>query len=87
MGLEAHCQAQIGQRTVGVKALLESDELILRGEHRARLAFSSLDAIEVAAASSSFSNKASKLCSISGLRLSAGRRRFAIRARCWTSSG
>ena len=48
MGLEAHCQAQIGQRTLGVKALLESDELILRGEHRARLAFSSLDAIEVA---------------------------------------
>ena len=48
MGLEAHCQARINERTVDVKALLESDELILRGEHRARLAFSSLDGIEAA---------------------------------------
>ena len=48
MGLEAHCQVRINERTVDVKALLESDELILRGEHRARLAFSSLDGIEAA---------------------------------------
>lgn len=46
MGLEAHCQAQVGERQVQVKALLESGELILRGEHRARLAFTSLDGIE-----------------------------------------
>ena len=48
MGLEAHCRARVGERTVEVKALLESDELILRGEHRARMPFTSLDAIEAA---------------------------------------
>lgn len=49
MGLEARCQARVGERTVEVKALLESDELILRGEHRARLAFASLDSVEASA--------------------------------------
>jgi hypothetical protein len=46
MGQEARCQARIGERVLDVKALLESDELILRGEHRARIAFASLDSVE-----------------------------------------
>lgn len=46
MGQEARCLAHIGERALDVKALLESDELILRGEHRARIAFASLDSIE-----------------------------------------
>jgi hypothetical protein len=46
MGQEARCQARIGERKLEVKALLESDELILRGEHRARIAFASLDSVE-----------------------------------------
>jgi hypothetical protein len=48
MGLEARCLARIGERVVEVKALLESDLLILRGEHRARLPFASLDSVEAA---------------------------------------
>ena len=48
MGQEARCLAQIGERVVEVKALLESEELILRGEHRARLPFSGLDGVEAA---------------------------------------
>src|SRR5687768_8032231 len=48
MGQEARCLARIGERVVEVKALLESDELILRGEHRARLPFSGLDVVEAA---------------------------------------
>jgi hypothetical protein len=47
MGQEARCLARIGERVVEVKALLESDELILRGEHRARLPFAGLDSVEV----------------------------------------
>lgn len=46
MGQEARCQARIGERVVDVRALLESDELILRGEHRARIAFASLESVE-----------------------------------------
>ena len=46
MGQEARCLARVGERVVDVKALLESDELILRGEHRARLPFSALDGVE-----------------------------------------
>ena len=46
MGQEARCLARIGERVVEVKALLESDELILRGEHRARLPFAGLDGVE-----------------------------------------
>jgi hypothetical protein len=46
MGQEARCLARIGERVAEVKALLESDVLILRGEHRARLAFSALDGVE-----------------------------------------
>jgi hypothetical protein len=46
MGQEARCQARIGERVLDVKALLESDELILRGEHRARISFASLDSVE-----------------------------------------
>jgi hypothetical protein len=48
MGQEARCLARVGERVVEVKALLESDELILRGEHRARLPFSGLDGVEAA---------------------------------------
>jgi len=46
MGQEARCLARIGERAGDVKALLESDELILRGDHRARIAFASLDSVE-----------------------------------------
>jgi hypothetical protein len=46
MGQEARCQARVGERVVDVKALLESDELILRCEHRARISFASLDSVE-----------------------------------------
>jgi hypothetical protein len=46
MGQEARCLARIGERVLEVQALLESDELILRGEHRARLPFASLDSVE-----------------------------------------
>ena len=48
MGQEARCLARIGERIVEVKALLESDALILRGEHRARLPFAGLDGVEAA---------------------------------------
>jgi len=48
MGQEARCLARVGERVVEVKALLETDELILRGEHRARLPFSELDGVEAA---------------------------------------
>lgn len=48
MGQEARCLARVGERVVEVKALLESDELILRGEHRARLPFAGLDGVEAA---------------------------------------
>jgi hypothetical protein len=48
MGQEARCLARIGRRVVEVTALLESDELILRGEHRARLPFVTLDGVEAA---------------------------------------
>jgi len=48
MGQEARCLARIGERVVEVKALLEGDELILHGEHRARLPFAGLDGVEVA---------------------------------------
>jgi hypothetical protein len=48
MGQEARCRARVGERVVEVKALLESEELILRGEHRARLPFSGLDGVEAA---------------------------------------
>ena len=48
MGQEARCLARVGERVVEVKALLESDELILRGEHRARLSFAGLDGVEAA---------------------------------------
>ena len=48
MGQEARCVARIGERIVEEKALLETDELILRGEHRARLPFSGLDSVEAA---------------------------------------
>ena len=48
MGQEARCLARIGERVVEVKALLESDELILRGEYRARLPFAGLDGVEAA---------------------------------------
>lgn len=48
MGQEAQCLARIGERVVEVKALLETDELILRGEHRARLPFAGLDSVEAA---------------------------------------
>ncbi|MFN8633953.1 MAG: hypothetical protein U0893_08875 [Chloroflexota bacterium] len=48
MGQEARCLARVGEQTVEVKALLESDELILRGEHRARLRFTELDGVEAA---------------------------------------
>jgi hypothetical protein len=46
MGQEARCLARIDERVVEVKALLESDELILRGEYRARLPFAVLDGVE-----------------------------------------
>lgn len=46
MGQEARCVARVGGRTVQVKALLESEGLILRGEHRARVSFTDLDAVE-----------------------------------------
>ncbi len=48
MGQEARCVARIGELRVEVKALLETDELILRGEHRLRLPFASLDGVEAA---------------------------------------
>src|SRR3954451_12667011 len=48
MGQEARCLARIGERVVEVKALLESDALILRGEHRAHLPFAGLDGVEAA---------------------------------------
>ncbi len=48
MGLEAQCRARIGDQDVAVRALLESNELILRGEHRERLSFSVLDSIDAA---------------------------------------
>ena len=48
MGQEARCLARVGERVVEVKALLESDELIVRGEHRARLPFAGLDGVEAA---------------------------------------
>jgi hypothetical protein len=46
MGQEARCVALIGERRAEVKALLETDELILRGEHRLRLPFATLDSVE-----------------------------------------
>ena len=52
MGQEARCLARIGERVVEVKALLESDTLILRGELRARLPFAGLDGVEAADAPS-----------------------------------
>jgi hypothetical protein len=48
MGQEARCVARIGERRAEVKALLETDELILRGEHRLRLPFATLDSVEAA---------------------------------------
>lgn len=48
MGQEVRCLARIGERVVEVKALLESDTLILRGELRARLPFAGLDGVEAA---------------------------------------
>jgi hypothetical protein len=48
MGQEARCLARIGEHHVEVKALLESDELILRGEQRRRLPFATLDGVEAA---------------------------------------
>jgi hypothetical protein len=48
MGQEARCLARIGEHHLEVKALLETDELILRGEHRRRLPFASLDSVEAA---------------------------------------
>ena len=47
MGQEARCRARIGDHHVDqVRALLESDELILRGEHRRRFPFAALDTVE-----------------------------------------
>jgi hypothetical protein len=46
MGQEALCLARIGERVVQVTALLETDELILRGEYRARLPFAGIEAVE-----------------------------------------
>lgn len=46
VGREANCRAVIGGQVVAVRAQLESDEVILRGEHRARLPFAGLDSVE-----------------------------------------
>jgi hypothetical protein len=47
MGREARCTCRCGQRSGRVTALLESGELILRGEFRARAQFTSLTNVQV----------------------------------------
>jgi hypothetical protein len=48
MGQEARCRARIGEQHLDVRVLLESDEVILRGEQRRRLPFAALDTVEAA---------------------------------------
>ena len=48
MGQEAECTVRYGKQRSAGKALLETNELIFRGEFRLRIAFSSIESIKAA---------------------------------------
>jgi hypothetical protein len=48
MGREAACTARIGGRTVKGRALLESTEIIFRGQHPLRIPFAEIERLEAA---------------------------------------
>ena len=49
MGLEAKCVVRIGEASLSSTALLETDELIIRGPARMRIPFASITSIDAAA--------------------------------------
>ena len=49
MGQECNCKVEIGGRTYDGKALLETSELIFRGETRLKIAFKEMSGIEASA--------------------------------------
>ena len=48
MGQETDCRVQFGNKVAAGKALLETDELIFRGDFRLRIALKSIESVEAA---------------------------------------
>jgi hypothetical protein len=66
MGHEANCVCEWNGRTEQVKALLEAQELILRGDLRQRIPFVSMEQVAVEGSRLRFSADGNKVCLILG---------------------
>lgn len=88
MGQEAKCEVHFGGKVSAGKALLETDDLIFRGDFRLAIPYKSIQEVDATDGVLRVVWPARRCSLWAGWRIS-GRIRFAIRARCsisWMSS-